>query len=209
MRSGQSETGKHQEALIIFAKNPEAGKVKTRLAATIGDEAALIVYHRLLFHTATVTGELAMDKFVFYSEQIIHQDIWENKLFFKQIQKGNDLGERMENAFEDLFDKGYDKIVIIGTDCPVLTTGIITSAFTCLDTHNVVIGPAGDGGYYLLGMKQMHVSLFQNIPWSTNTVLVDTMYRCDALKLNYASLSTLNDIDVEKDLIYFEKKTAE
>lgn len=198
-----------KEALIIFAKNAEAGKVKTRLAATIGDEKALSVYLQLLSHTASVTSNLPMDKFVFYSNQIIKDDAWDDAVFYKELQKGNDLGERMENAFENLFEKGYRKIVIIGTDCPELTAGIITNAFTCLETRDVIIGPALDGGYYLLGITQLHASLFQNIPWSTSTVLKDTTDRCRALNLNYRLLPTLNDIDEEKDLIYFEKRKEE
>lgn len=198
-----------KEALIIFGKNPETGKVKTRLAATIGDKAALAVYQRLLFHTAAVTGDLPMDKFIFYSEKIMHKDIWKKERFIKQTQRGKDLGERMKNAFEDLFEKGYRKIVIIGTDCPELTAGIITNAFTCLDTRDVVIGPAADGGYYLLGMTQLHSSLFQNMLWSTSTVLKGTTSRCHTLNLNYDLLPILNDIDNEKDLIYFEKKINE
>lgn len=193
-------------ALIIFAKNPEAGKVKTRLAATIGEEEALAIYYRLLSHTAIVVSHLPMDKFVFYAGPVIPKDTWEEAIFFKEKQKGNDLGERMKEAFENLFDKGYRKIVIIGTDCPEITSGIIERAFTCLDTHEVVIGPARDGGYYLLGMKQIHVSLLQNMPWSTSAVLKETTERCQALQVSYTLLPTLNDIDEEKDLIYLKIK---
>ena len=167
-----------KEALIIFAKIPEAGKVKTRLAATIGNEAALEVYKQLLILTASVTIGLPMDKFVFYSDHIIHQDTWEEKFFSKRVQLGKDLGQKMDNAFEDLFERGYSKIVIIGTDCPELNAGIITNAFTFLDTRDVVIGPAQDGGYYLLGMNQSHTTLFQDIPWSTSSVLKETIDRC-------------------------------
>lgn len=198
-----------KEALIIFTKNPEAGKAKTRLAATIGNEAALAVYHRLLLHTATLTSDLPMDKFVFYSVQIMHEDIWGEEIFFKQVQKGMELGERMENAFEDLFDKGYRKIVIIGTDCPELNSEIITNAFSSLNTQDVVIGPARDGGYYLLGMKQLHSSLFKNMRWSTSEVLKETINKCRILKLNFDLLPTLTDIDEEKDLVYFENKMDE
>lgn len=194
-----------KEALIIFTKNPDAGKVKTRLAATIGDEKALAVYVRLLSHTASVSSDLPMDKFVFYSDQIIKDDTWDDAVFYKEIQKGNDLGEKMENAFENIFEKGYRKIVIIGTDCPELNAGIIINAFACLDTRDVVIGPAADGGYYLLGMPQLHGSLFRNISWSTNIVLKETTDRCHTSNLKYGLLPILNDIDEEKDLIYFGK----
>src|SRR6476469_4269427 len=102
-----------KEALLIFAKNPERGKVKTRLAATIGNEAALNVYMQLLSHTAAFTNYLPVDKFVFYSSEIVQEDVWDNGDFLKQVQVGDDLGERMKNAFAATFQKGYDKIVVI------------------------------------------------------------------------------------------------
>lgn len=193
-----------KDALIIFAKNPERGKVKTRLAATIGKDAALSVYQRLLSHTASITKFILVDKFVFYSDNILQQDVWCNDLFFKQTQEGNDLGERMKNAFAAIFRKDYSKIIIIGTDCPDLNADVITHAFKCLDSHDVVIGPAHDGGYYLLGIKQRCAQLFQNIRWSTHTVFEDTRMKCEHLNLNYSLLPTLRDLDLEEDLKYFK-----
>lgn len=191
-----------KEALIIFTKNPEAGKVKTRLAATIGNEAALSAYVQLLSHTVSITNYLPVDKFVFYSSHIEQKDIWNNKHFFKQVQAGSDLGDKMKNAFAATFQKGYDKIVVIGTDCPDLNADIIMNAFAYLNSHDVVIGPAEDGGYYLLGMKQLYSELFEDINWSTNTVLDETRIKCKSLNLNYGLLPVLNDIDEEKDLIH-------
>lgn len=195
-----------KNALIIFTKNPEAGKVKTRLAATIGNDAALAVYVQLLSHTVSITDELPSDKFVFYSSHIMQEDIWDNKHFFKQLQSGHDLGERMKNAFTDIFQQDYNKIVIIGTDCPHLNPEIILNAFAYLDLHDVVIGPAEDGGYYLLGMKQLHPQLFENISWSTDAVLTETQITCDDLQLDYYLLPTLKDIDEEKDLVHFKRE---
>ncbi len=193
-----------KEALLIFAKNPVAGKVKTRLAATIGNEAALAVYLQLLSYTVGISSEVDADKFVFYSDHIEQEDLWDNQLFFKQIQQGNDLGERMKNALAVLFNKGYSKIVIIGTDCPELSREIISDAFKSLEEQDIVIGPAHDGGYYLLGMKQLHATLFENINWSTNTVLAETLVKCEALQMDYALLRTLRDIDRSEDLKYFQ-----
>ncbi|MEO6130325.1 MAG: TIGR04282 family arsenosugar biosynthesis glycosyltransferase [Saprospiraceae bacterium] len=193
-----------KEALIIFAKNPEAGNVKTRLAASIGNEAALSVYQKLLSYTASITKELPIEKIIFYSDHVIQHDIWDNKHFSKQVQAGSDLGERMTNAFADTFQKGYSKSVIIGTDCPELNAGIIIKAFAYLDLYDVVIGPAEDGGYYLVGMKQLHAQVFENINWSTNTVLDETRMRCDALQLNYSLLPVLRDIDTIEDLKYLK-----
>ncbi len=198
-----------KQALIIFTKNPEAGKVKTRLAATMGNEAALAVYHQLLLHTVSVTEDLPVDKFVFYSNYIEQEDMWDNTLYFKEMQQGFDLGERMKYAFDVTFQNGYDKIIIIGTDCPDLNAGIIMNAFAYLKSHDAVIGPAEDGGYYLLGMKQLYSELFEDINWSTNTVLNETQMKCTALQLDYCLLPVLKDIDEEKDIVHLKKPVHE
>ncbi|MGI8634460.1 MAG: TIGR04282 family arsenosugar biosynthesis glycosyltransferase [Segetibacter sp.] len=189
-----------KEALLIFAKNPEAGKVKTRLAATVGNEVALSIYNQLLLHTVSATEYLPVVKFVFYSNHIAQGDVWSSKHYHKKAQQGDDLGEKMKNAFASIFQESYDKAVIIGTDCPDLNAAIIMNAFTYLRSYDVVIGPAEDGGYYLLGMKELHCKLFEDIQWSTSTVIHDTLSKCAALQLNYYLLPVLNDIDEEKDL---------
>ena len=190
-----------KQALLIFAKNPKAGKVKTRLAATIGTDAALYVYKQLVEHTVSVTNCLPDDKIMFYSDFVFDEDAWNTEHYLKQLQNGKDLGERMNNAFASTFKNGYDRIVIIGTDCPALNAEIIMNAFACLDKYDVVIGPAEDGGYYLLGLKQLCSEVFENIPWSTSTVFDDTTRKCAALQLTYGLLPVLNDIDEENDLL--------
>lgn len=193
-----------KQALIIFTKNPEAGKVKTRLAATIGNEAALAIYHQLLLHTVSTTKYLPVEKFVFYFNHIENEDVWNSKYYRKEVQQGNDLGERMKNAFASIFQKDYGKIVIIGTDCPDVNAGIIMNAFDYLKSYDIVVGPAEDGGYYLIGMKELRPNLFENIKWSTDTVLHDTISKCTTLELNYHLLPVLKDIDEEKDLQAFK-----
>ncbi|MBA2746183.1 MAG: TIGR04282 family arsenosugar biosynthesis glycosyltransferase [Flavisolibacter sp.] len=189
-----------KQALLIFSKNPEAGKVKTRLAASIGDEAALSVYRQLLLHTVSITSYLPVDKFVFYSNKMETEDVWENNHYFKQMQVGRDLGEKMEKAFASVFQQGYDKTAIIGTDCIELNASIIMNAFVYLDRHDVVIGPAKDGGYYLLAMKKLHPDLFKEISWSTNKVLEQTLAVCNCHNLSAYLLPELSDIDNEEDL---------
>jgi uncharacterized protein len=188
-----------KNCLIIFAKNLIPGKVKTRLAATIGDEAALVIYKQLVAHTYTVTKVLPMQKVIYYSAYIEHKDVWDDD-FEKAEQQGTDLGEKMMNAFDEVFKKECHNAVIIGTDCPGLTTAILHDAFTKLEQYDVVIGPATDGGYYLLGMKRLHPLLFKNIKWSTATVCNATKAVCDQLQLKYYLLPMLNDVDEEKDL---------
>src|SRR4051812_9764031 len=111
-----------KQALIIFIRNPVLGQVKTRLAKTLGDEQTLSIYKELLRHTHAITQKLPFDKYVFYADGITKGDIWENYIYNKLVQTGNDLGARMQAAFELLFSKGYQHICIIGSDCYELTT---------------------------------------------------------------------------------------
>lgn len=192
-----------KNALIIFTRNPELGKCKTRLAKSVGDEAALNIYKYLLQHTANVSKKVDAERFVFYSEAIQQHDIWDNNHFNKKLQKGNDLGERMQNAFKDLLNLGYKNVLIIGSDLLDLNETIIESAFKKLDTNNVVIGPAEDGGYYLLGMKTLHKSIFTNKNWGTENVRKDTLN--DLQKCNVSLLQELNDIDTFDDMKHYQQ----
>lgn len=189
-----------KQSLIIFVKNLQAGKVKTRLAATIGDEMALLIYKNLLNYTASIAQNLPFQKTIYYSAFIELSDCFDNKFFKKEIQYGNDLGERMKNAFENSFTKGSQEIVLIGSDCIELTTDLILNAFSELKNYDVVIGPANDGGYYLIGLKKLSAALFQNISWSTNAVLAQTLAICATNNLKVFLLSELSDIDDENDL---------
>lgn len=191
-----------QNLIIIFTRNPELGKVKTRLAKTIGNESALKVYKFLLQHTEKTIRNLNADKVVYYSVAIRENDIWDNSIYQKQLQKGNNLGERMCNAFKDGFKKGYKNIVIVGSDLLDLKPSHINSAFQKLQKNNVVIGPAKDGGYYLLGMKKLHKSIFQNKKWGTETVRKDTLN--DLKNESLTLLEMLNDIDTFDDMKHYE-----
>lgn len=186
------------DALIIFTRNPELGKVKTRLAKTIGDEKALEVYTHLLLHTMNQTRLLTCDKFVFYDTSIIKNDIWPETIYQKKIQSGGDLGEKMYRAFELLFNMGYKNCMIVGSDLFDLKKEIIDVAFQKLQKNDAVIGPAEDGGYYLLGLKKLNLALFKNKVWGTSTVLTDTLK--DLNRQSVYLLETLNDIDTFEDL---------
>lgn len=194
-----------KNALIIFVRKPELGKVKTRLAATIGDENALHVYNELLSHTCSVTKDLLLDKYAFYNKLASEKDIWSKNGFHRKEQKGNTLGEKMENAFESLHNEGYEKIVIIGSDCFELNESLIRRAFEQLDNHDVVIGPANDGGYYLLGIKKLYPFLFQDKNWSTQTVYRDTLKDILDHSLSCFQLSVLTDVDTEEDYVKTRK----
>ena len=186
--------------LLIFVKNPELGKVKTRLAATIGNRKALRIYLKLLERTHAITQSLPYDKVVYYSPAVQPNDIWSQGGFQKSLQWEGDLGERMQDAFRAGFAQDYEKVCIIGSDCYELTPEIIRAAYQALDAHEVVIGPSLDGGYYLLGMKELHPELFQNKHWSTSSVLKDTIADLEQKDLRWTALPELNDVDEEGDL---------
>lgn len=188
------------DLLIIFYRNPELGKVKTRLAATMGDERALAIYLKLASHTRSVASEVNCDRVVWYSDFVDTEDNWPNDVFLKERQRGETLGDRMQVAFDRAFQDGYQRACIIGTDCLELTSEILSEAFNKLNTHDAVIGPALDGGYYLLGMKEFHSEFFNKKVWSTNTVFENTVKDFERLKLSFILLPTLIDIDEERDL---------
>jgi len=183
---------------MIFTRNPELGKCKTRLAASIGDIAALEVYKFLLDHTVSITKNLEVTKEVHYSTKIVENDIWDPTNYEKKQQHGKDLGARMYNAFSDGFKSGYKNIIIIGSDMYDLSQSDIENAFTALQTHDYVLGPAEDGGYYLLGMKSLNPLLFQNKSWGTPTVLENTLK--DLQQTNIKLLEKRNDVDYYEDI---------
>lgn len=191
---------KRSDLLMVFIRNARIGQVKTRLAATVGDERALEIYIRLLDYTSNVVAVVQADKAIFYSDFIEEVDEFPIPLFQKYLQLGDDLGDKMKNAFVKMFARGYEKVIIIGSDCAELDEVLVEEAFAALNDHDVVIGPAKDGGYYLLGSKKLIPSFFTNKTWSTNNVFLDTILDCKKAGLSYYVLKELNDIDEESDL---------
>jgi hypothetical protein len=196
------------ELLIVFVKNPVLGKVKTRLAKTLGPEKAIEIYQELLQHTHHVTKNLPFDKAVFYSDEVVTGDRWDQGGYEKRRQEGSDLGKRMLNAFKYAFQKAYRKVVIIGSDCFDITPKIIQEAFKAIPQNNFVLGPTHDGGYYLIGMTALHVSLFKNKKWSSDEVLQDTLIDIRNMNGSYKLLPELTDIDTEADLELSTNKKA-
>lgn len=191
---------KNQEEIIVFIKNPELGKVKTRLAKTIGNNKALAIYLRLIDHTLSEISISKKQSHLFFSE-VIDKNFIGNKY---SVQEGIDLGERMKNAFEISLEKNT-KSIIIGTDCPGITAEIIQQAFYLLEENDVVIGPALDGGYYLLGLKNNTPEIFEGMEWSTESVFDNTVKRLNELKLSWKELPKLRDLDNEEDLVTLSK----
>jgi rSAM/selenodomain-associated transferase 1 len=194
----------NRAALIIFQKNAVLGKVKTRLATSVGDEKALEVYEWLTAYTHEQVVGLNVDKFLFYSDFIPEYPEETPNDYHVEVQLGQDLGDRMKNAFMHLFAKGYNRVVIIGTDCPYLTSKDLKKAFLNLGQADMVLGPAKDGGYYLLGMSGFFPEIFEDIPWSTSKVLEKTLDVADKLKVDYEFLKILSDIDTQEDWKVFK-----
>ncbi len=185
--------------LLIFIRNPELGKVKTRLAQTLGAVEALKIYQILLEKTRLLALSATTERLLFYSDFIPEHDEWPDELFQKKRQLEGDLGARMEAAFQLAFDQGGSKVLIIGSDCPTLSPAILTAAIEALDHSDFVVGPTADGGYYLLGMKEMTSKVFHDISWSTATVCAQTLEKIAALRKSHTLLPMLSDIDDQSD----------
>ncbi len=186
------------EALIILIRNPEPGKVKTRLARSLGDQKAYEIYLRLLAHTRRVALQVDCDRLLYYSSRIDHHDDWPENAFSKFLQKGQDIGERMLHALSQSL-QAHSKAVLIGSDIATLHSGILREAFARLEDHAYVIGPAKDGGYYLIGMKKAEARVFSDIPWSTAAVFETTRKRLQELGASFYVLPEMADIDTAAD----------
>lgn len=197
--------------LIIFVKNPIEGKVKTRLARTLGTSKALEIYLYLLHQTGLLTNMDSYHSHLFFSDYIDHNLTLFPRVTQKHVQTEGSLGEKMAHAFKTVFSssKQPKKVIIIGSDCPELTTEIIQKAFEALELYDFVIGPSKDGGYYLLGMRQYREEVFKNIAWSTQDVLAETIHTIEALSASYDLLEPLNDIDEEKDWAEYVSQYAQ
>ena len=190
--------------LLIFAKAPEPGKVKTRLISVLGKEAACEFYSKMASDIISRLTDSMLCPIVLYCyPDTIH-------IFFKKHeqkfnlelkrQEGIDLGERMFNAFEFVFNQKNRQAIIVGTDIPDLSKEIILGAIDSLDKNDLVIGPSHDGGYYLLGMKKVHSGLFEDIEWSSNSVFSSTVQKANASNLKIKELQMLRDIDTKNEL---------
>lgn len=187
-----------KELVIVFVKNIKLGKVKTRLAKTIGDVGAFEVYKELVAITEKATSNVEADKRIYFSDVIIDEK-WQG--FEKFVQEGADLGIRMKNAFTKGFEDGYERIVLIGSDLPDINATHISDGLKALQNTDTVFGPAVDGGYYLIGQSKIHNCVFDNKPWSKDNLLEKTLLELDKKGITFSTLETLNDIDTYEDLI--------
>lgn len=189
----------------IMIRYPEPGRVKTRLAKDVGNSRAAEIYRQVveLIVKNTAPADQGYERVVLYDplERLRDFEQWLPGDQFI-LQQGEDVGARMDNAIRDLLARGAEKVVLTGADIPALNSTIIAKAFTALDQADIVIGPASDGGYYLIGMKEPHSEIFQGIPWSTERVFETTVCKIREFKLSYYSTITLSDIDRLEDLIH-------
>lgn len=188
-----------KKAIIIFQKNAELGKVKTRLAEGVGDQAALAIYTLLVDYTHEVLAGTEATKFLFYSNYIPEEDAEFGDDYKFELQSSGDLGKKMCEAFAHVFKNDYDQVLVIGTDCAELSVALIAEAFQSLTNHQVVLGPATDGGYYLLGMREFIPGVFDHIPWSTDQVAGLTKEYLLQNDISFKLLKTLSDVDHQED----------
>ncbi len=197
--------GPRSAVVMMFVKDPKPGKVKTRLAEGIGPRAAAAVYRRLAERAVRAVAPLAGEGVEVQicglpPGSLTTLRVWLGRRFRYVPQRGRDLGARMAHAFREAFSTGARRAVIIGSDCPHLTTSIIRKALASLGTVDAVIGPAQDGGYYLIGVSKPMPFLFQRVSWGTGRVFRTTAGRLARRGLRWKRLTMLRDVDRMSDL---------
>jgi len=195
--------------LCVFVKAPRAGFVKTRLAAGLGDAAALAAYRRLLDVTLDRVRELAEVELRFTPDDAAGElGQWLRPGWTAAPQGGGDLGERLLRAVAEAHAQGIERLVIIGSDCPHVTAADIRLAWARLEEQDVVLGPARDGGYWLIALRAVRPELFRDIPWSSGEVLRQTLRRAQETGLTVSLLHELGDVDTVEDWAEFLRLEA-
>ena len=191
--------------IIFFVKYPHPGKVKTRLARFVGETFAADLYSRFVTDILEMLGTLDAKVFVFFGGNVNKEKVrsWIKKDYPLIRQQGNDLGERMYNAFDHVFRAGHRECLIIGSDSPDLPADIYNEAFDRLKEADMVIGPSSDGGYYLMGLHEASLDnrLFQNIAWSSEQVCFQTLEKARELKYRIHSLPEWEDVDMPENML--------
>jgi rSAM/selenodomain-associated transferase 1 len=200
--------------LIIFTRYPEPGRTKTRMISILGEAGAAMLQKKMTEYTLKKVRQLSsilpLSIAVYFTggnKALIKN--WLGKDLLYQQQSAGDLGQRMKSAFEQAFIRGMTKVVMIGTDCPELTEAILSQAFDGLDRHDLVLGPAVDGGYYLIGLSRLVPELFIGINWGSSEVLAQTKKVARQLNLKVDYLPLLNDVDRPEDLYLWKKVNPE
>lgn len=189
------------DKLIVFLKVPRRGQVKTRLAAALGDEAALAVYRQLLTSVLDTIASLESVELRFTPDEAGSEisPLRRHEHWTLCPQQNGDLGARLVRAFAESFHAGCRRVVVIGSDCPAVTLDDVHVAHSAIADHDLVLGPACDGGYWLIGLRSSCPELFSEMPWGTSSVFDETMRRARALNLKVRILRTLSDVDTADD----------
>lgn len=192
------------DCLLLFVKYPTAGEVKTRLASSCSGESAAELYRALVNDIVSRLRGATMDLLICYTPDAARADLqdWLGTDLKYISQKGDGLGERMENAFREAFFMGYRRAVLAGSDVPGLTQDIVQSGLDVLTPQVASVGPASDGGYYLIGFEKYGFApeVLQGMEWSHTEVCHRTVNRLDALGIECVQLKELDDIDTMADL---------
>jgi len=193
-----------KSALVLFAKAPVAGEVKTRLQPEITSENSARLQEAMIKDSISLISEINnVEKIIYFlpgEKKYIFEKFTDGLPFRLNCQNGVDLGKKMENAFKDLFNKGFFRVVVIGVDSPTLPKEYINKAFIELDKADLVIGPSEDGGYYLIGLKEKVLPVFSPVEWGSNRVLSQTEELVKKNNLKLSILPVHYDIDTIEDL---------
>jgi uncharacterized protein len=191
-----------RDTVIVFVRAPELGRVKTRLAAELGQETALAIYREMGARVVAAASRVRDCNLVVAYTPAAGEETtraWLGEEAMLVVQSDGDLGARMSAAVAQAFTRGAERIVSIGADCPEITTATIAEAFARLSEADVVLGPAADGGYYLIGMTRPHDALFAGIAWSSPDTLAQTLAAADHAGLAVSLLDLKHDVDTAND----------
>jgi rSAM/selenodomain-associated transferase 1 len=206
------EAGKRGDALLIFVKYHVRGRVKTRLSPELTPEEASTFYGALARDIVRVNGSSDdYETTVYFAPESAYSELrsWLGPGVPLQKQRGEDLGERQHRAIEQALGSGYDRVVLIGSDCPTITPSDVKTALESLREADLVIGPAEDGGYYLIGLDRPVRSIFEDIEWSSERVLRQTLEKAENVGLRVRLLDVKRDIDRYGDLEAYYRSVRE
>jgi uncharacterized protein len=201
------------ERLIVFTRYPQVGKAKTRLIPALGEAGAMALHRQMAEHTLAQVQKLQVLRPLEVEVRFTGGDRdqmqnWLGHDLHYVLQGEGDLGERLVRSLQSAFTNGVESVVVIGTDCPDLSAALMAQALDALHNHDLVVGPARDGGYYLIGLRRLVPELFQGIAWSTAAVFQQTIAIAQTLNLQVTTLPTLADVDRPEDLLIWERFTT-
>jgi hypothetical protein len=201
------------DRLIVFTRYPQPGKTKTRMISLLGNEGAAMLQRQMTEYTLKIIRKIpnfsnisAAIYFAGDDKQLMQNWLGSDLIYQPQIE--GDLGQRMQTAFQESFLTGTTKAIAIGTDCPEINTTIFSKAFKALERYDLVLGPAVDGGYYLIGLNRLIPELFIGINWGTSEVFAQTKKIAQHLKLNVYYLPILNDVDRPEDIYIWQRVSS-